>query len=112
MDQHPPTLLERLRRSLAFDPKMAERIGPDSMAAHCGRCGTPLIYEWKRSPHMINIPRALFTTRTGREPRYHLNIEERQDWAYTGERLVPLKGYPGVVWERPKTKKRRRDIEK
>jgi DNA-directed RNA polymerase specialized sigma24 family protein len=22
---------------------MAERIGPDSMAAHCGRCGTPLI---------------------------------------------------------------------
>jgi DNA-directed RNA polymerase specialized sigma24 family protein len=43
MDQHPPTLLERLRRSLALDPKMAERIGPNSMAAHCGRCGTPLI---------------------------------------------------------------------
>lgn len=78
----------------------------------CARCGTPLIYEWKRSRHMINIPRALFTTRTGREPRYHLNIEERQDWAYTGERLVPLKGYPGVVWERPKTRKRRHDIEK
>jgi DNA-directed RNA polymerase specialized sigma24 family protein len=45
MDQHPPTLLERLRRSLALDPKMAERIGPDSMAAHCGRCGTPLIIQ-------------------------------------------------------------------
>jgi hypothetical protein len=74
----------------------------------CARCGTPLIYERRRSPHMINLPRALFSTRTGREPRYHLNIEELQDWAYTGERLVPLKGYPGVVWERPKAKRKRR----
>ncbi len=72
----------------------------------CPRCGTPLTYEKKRSPHFINIPRALFTGRTGREPRYHLNITERQDWAYSGEPLVPLKGYPGVVWVRPKTKKR------
>jgi hypothetical protein len=24
-------------------------------------------------------------------------IEELQDWAYTGNRLVPLKGYPGIV---------------
>ena len=55
---------------------------------------------------MVNIPRALFTARTGRKPRYHLGIEELQDWTYTGERLVPLKGYPGVVWEPPKTKKR------
>jgi hypothetical protein len=46
-------------------------------------------------------PRALFTGRTGREPRYHVAIEELQDWAYTGNRLVPLKGYPGIVWERP-----------
>lgn len=72
----------------------------------CKRCGTPLLYERKRSPHMVNVPRALFTSRTGREPRYHLAIEELQDWTYTGENLVPLKGYPGVVWERPKTKKR------
>ncbi len=50
---------------------------------------------------MVNIPRALFTGRTGREPRYHVAIAELQDWAYTGERLVPLKGYPGIVWERP-----------
>jgi hypothetical protein len=40
---------------------------------------------------MVNIPRALFTGRTGREPRYHVAIEELQDWAYTGNRLVPLK---------------------
>jgi hypothetical protein len=38
---------------------------------------------------MVNIPRALFTGRTGREPRYHMAIEELQDWTYTGERLVP-----------------------
>ena len=60
---------------------------------------------------MVNIPRALFTGRTGREPRYHVAIEELQDWAYAGNRLVPLKGYPGIVWERPKSRKRPRDVD-
>jgi hypothetical protein len=72
----------------------------------CARCGTPLIYEKKRAPHAVNVPRALFSGRTGREPRYHLNFTDRQDWTWSGEPLVPLKAYPGVVWERPKTKKR------
>lgn len=54
----------------------------------------------------MNIPRALFAGRTGREPRYHLNYAERQDWTWAGEKLVPLKAWTGVVWERPKTKKR------
>ncbi len=60
---------------------------------------------------MVNIPRALFTGRTGREPRYHVAIAELQDWAYTGERLVPLKGYPGIVWERPKSRKHLRGLD-
>jgi hypothetical protein len=72
----------------------------------CSRCGTPVIYERARSPHMVNIPRALFTERTGRQPLYHIAIEELQEWAYTGEPLVPLKGFPGVVWQRSKKKKR------
>ena len=72
----------------------------------CARCGTPLIYERPRAPRMVNIPRALFADRTGREPRYHIAIEELREWAYTGEPLVPLKGFPGVVWERPRRKKR------
>ena len=59
-----------------------------------------------RSPHMVNIPRALFAGRTGRQPLYHIAIEELQEWAYTGEPLVPLKGFPGVVWQRSKRKKR------
>jgi hypothetical protein len=71
----------------------------------CSTCGTPLFYERKSSPHMIDIPRALFPTRTGREPRYHARIGELQDWAYKGEPLAPLKGVPGIVWERPKKKK-------
>ena len=74
----------------------------------CARCGTPLLYERARSAHMVNIPRALFSGRTGREPRYHIAIQELQDWTYLGEPLVPLKGFPGVVWERPARKKRRR----
>ena len=45
----------------------------------CRRCGTPLIYERPRSRHMINIPRALFATRTGRQPLYHIGIEEKQE---------------------------------
>ena len=71
----------------------------------CSRCGTPLTYERARSPHMVNIPRALFSGRTGRQPLYHIAIEELQEWAYTGEPLVPLKGFPGVVWQRSKKKK-------
>jgi hypothetical protein len=72
----------------------------------CAHCGTPLFYERARSPHMVNIPRALFSGRTGRQPLYHLAIEELQEWAYVGEPLVPLKGFPGVVWQRSKRKKR------
>jgi hypothetical protein len=72
----------------------------------CRRCGTPLIYERARSRHMINIPRALFANRTGRQPLYHIGIEERSEWAYAQEPLVPLKGCPGVVWERSKKKRR------
>jgi len=73
----------------------------------CRRCGTPLMYERSRSAHMVNIPRALFISRTGREPRYHVAIEELQDWTYLGEPLSPLKGFPGIVWERPNRRKRR-----
>jgi hypothetical protein len=28
-----------------------------------------------------------------------------QEWAYTGEPLAPLKGFPGIVWERRRRKK-------
>jgi hypothetical protein len=73
----------------------------------CARCGTPLFYERAHAPQMVNIPRALFAQRTGREPRYHIAIEETPDWAYTGERLDPLKGFPGVVWERPRRRRPR-----
>jgi hypothetical protein len=83
----------------------------ESTRSFCSRCGTPLLYERKRSPHMLNIPRALFAGRTGREPRYHIAIEELQDWAYIGKPLVPLKGYPGVVWERYKSRKRPRNFD-
>ena len=76
------------------------------MRSFCTSCGTPIAYERGRSPHMVNIPRALFSGRTGRQPLYHIAIEELQEWAYTGEPLVPLKGFPGVVWQRSKKKRR------
>ena len=80
-------------------------VNAERARSFCSRCGTPVAYE-RTDPQMINVPRALFEQGTGREPRYHVAIEELQPWAYKGERLVPLKGFPGVVWERPNRKKR------
>lgn len=77
-----------------------------SVRSFCTHCGTPILYERSRSPHMVNVPRALFATRTGREPRYHVNYAELQDWTYLGQKLAPLKGYPGVLWERSKSRRR------
>ncbi len=78
-----------------------------TVRSFCARCGTPLAYERARSPQMVNVPRALFATRTGREPRYHMNLAQQADWTYLGEPLAPLKGYPGVMCERPRKKRRR-----
>lgn len=74
----------------------------------CIRCGTPIFYERPRAPKMINIPRALFQMRTGREPRYHLGLADAADWEYRGEKLAPLKGFPGVMWTRSRRKKKAR----
>ena len=93
-------VLEGSERITRFDePKTRAK------RSFCARCGTPLFYERASAPKWVNIPRALFSGRTGREPRYHLSIQEKVDWAYMGEPLGPLKGYPGVMWVRPKRKK-------
>jgi hypothetical protein len=68
----------------------------------CARCGTPVLYERARSPTMVNIPRAVFHERTGRETRYHMHLDEAADWTWIGEALKPLKGYPGVMWTPPR----------
>jgi hypothetical protein len=85
---------------------------PDAGTARsfCARCGTPLAYERGHSKVMVNIPRALFSSGVGREPLYHIGIEQEPAWAYRQERLKPLKGYPGVVWTGPRKKSRAADI--
>jgi hypothetical protein len=72
----------------------------------CGNCGTPVSYERKRSPQMVNLPRALFDSGTGREPLYHIALEDSPEWAYRGETLKPLKGFPGVLWTGQKRRRR------
>jgi hypothetical protein len=89
-----------------YEDKDAARI-----RSFCKRCGSPLMYERAHSPKMINIPRALFEGRTGREPLYHIAIEELQEWTYLGETLKPLKGYPGVVWTGQKRKRKTVEFE-
>lgn len=76
-----------------------------AVRSFCAKCGTPLLYERAHAPKMVNLPRALFDTRTGREPRYHLFLPESPEWAYRNETLSPLKGYPGVLQERTRRKK-------
>jgi hypothetical protein len=68
----------------------------------CAACGTPLLYERAHAPKMVNVPRALFAARTGREPLYHLHMDEAPEWTWRGEALSPLKGYPGVLRQRSK----------
>ena len=74
----------------------------------CARCGTPISYERKRSPQMVNVPRALFDKGTGREPLYHIALDDSPEWAYRGEKLKPLKGFPGVLWTGPGPRSRSR----
>ena len=95
-------------RMLEGEAQISRYEEPQSGAARsfCRRCGTPLFYERKRAPKMLNIPRALFEGRTGREPRYHLNLGETPDWAWRQEPLEPLKGFPGVMWARPRKSRR------
>ena len=70
----------------------------------CSVCGSPVLFARGRSPKMVNIPRALFAGRTGREAKYHIGIEDMQDWAYLGAPVGPLKGYPGVTVEKARKK--------
>ncbi len=95
-------------RMLEGEAQISRYEEPQSGAARsfCRRCGTPLFYERKRAPKMLNIPRALFEGRTGREPRYHLNLGETPDWAWRQQPLEPLKGFPGVMWARPRKSRR------
>ena len=69
----------------------------------CSTCGSPVAFQ--RNKQNINIPRALFTSGVGREPRYHVAIDDIQEWTYLGEPLAPLKGFPGVVWNRARKKR-------
>jgi len=95
-------------RVLEGEEHITRYVDPETGTARsfCARCGTPLFYERPRAPKMVNIPRGVFAERTGREPRYHLNLPQMADWTYLGETLAPLKGYPGVMWERPRRKTR------
>ena len=74
--------------------------------AFCSRCGTPVAYSRARTSKMVDIPRALFDGRTGRQPLYHVAIDDSPEWAYRCEKLRPLKGYPGVMWTGPSRRKR------
>jgi hypothetical protein len=79
--------------------------GTGDVRSFCGKCGAPVSYERKRSPKWVNLPRALFSGRTGREAKYHVAHDQLQDWAYLGAPVSPVKNYPGLMMERVRKKK-------
>jgi hypothetical protein len=81
-----------------------ENVETGTSRCFCKRCGTPIFYERPHALRWVNMPRALFSGRTGREPRYHIGLAEAAEWEYRGEPLAPLKGFPGVMWARPRGK--------
>lgn len=83
-----------------------EQLPERRLRSFCSTCGTPMLYERGTAPRMVNIPRALFDERTGREARYHVGRSQAPEWAYHGEPLSPVTGYPGLLRARP----RKRDI--
>jgi hypothetical protein len=94
-------------RVLKGEAKLArfEDVETGTSRRFCKRCGTPIFYERPRALRWINMPRALFSGRTGREPRYHIGLTEAAEWEYRGEPLEPLKGFPGVMRARTRRKK-------
>jgi hypothetical protein len=94
-------------RVIAADGAVTRFEHPETKSARsfCARCGTPLLYVRPHAPQWLNLPRALFATRVGREPRYHIGIDEAPDWEYDFAPLAPFKGYPGVLRERPRKRK-------
>ena len=86
-------------RVLKGEAKLArfENVETGTSRRFCKRCGTPIFYERPQALRWINMPRALFSRRTGREPRYHIGLAEAAEWEYRGEPLAPLKGFPGVM---------------
>src|SRR5215469_6932122 len=92
------------RSITSFEDKASRTI-----RSFCRKCGTPLFYQRPHAPKMVNLPRALFESGTGREPRYHVRIEDSPEWEYRGAKLAPLKGYPGVLWERGRKQPRGAD---
>jgi hypothetical protein len=51
------------------------------------------MYERSKNPKMVNLPRALFTTRTGREPRYHIAIDQQVE-SISAKSWRPSKAIP------------------
>jgi hypothetical protein len=94
-------------RVLKGEAKLArfEDVERGTLRRFCKRCGTPIFYERPRALRWINMPRALFSGRTGREPRYHIGLADAAEWEYRGEPLAPLKGFPGVMRVRTRQKK-------
>jgi len=73
-----------------------------TVRSFCSQCGTPLIYERARSPHMVNIPRAAVLG-----PHRPPAALSHRDRGIAGVGLYrratcALERLPGVVWQRSK----------
>src|SRR6201992_2193326 len=47
-----------------------------TVRSFCSACGSATVFERAGAPHRVNTPRALFASPPGREPLYHIAIEQ------------------------------------
>ena len=91
--------------ALSLDPETARSMHDETLpddyykeAAFCSMCG----------------PKFCSMNYSSKVDEYNKQVHgiEKKDYSDLVEKLVPLKGFPGIVWERPNRKKRRqsRDV--
>ena len=68
----------------------------ESTRSFCSRCGAPLLYKRKGSPHIVNIPRALFTCRTVASPAIMWPSRNFRIGPTPAASLSPLRAIPGL----------------
>ncbi|MBQ0958976.1 GFA family protein [Ideonella sp. 4Y11] len=60
---------------------------PEARRAHCGRCGTPMLFASSRWPGELHLARALLDEALTQPPAAHVFHDTHVDWLMLGDTL-------------------------
>ncbi|MBN8489539.1 MAG: GFA family protein [Burkholderiales bacterium] len=60
---------------------------PEAHRAHCGRCGTPMLFTSSRWPGELHVARALLDHALTQPPAAHVFHDSHVDWLVLGDDL-------------------------